>query len=214
MKRYGAKAAASRRLLYAVVALFVIWRLWQSFDQPTQPAALDEGIYRVERVVDGDTLLLVGGDRVRLIGVDTPETVKPDHPVEPWGPEASDFTKQFVAGGEVRLQFDRQRVDQYGRRLAYVWVDDRMLNEELLRAGLGRALLQHRYSPAMKRRFEAAQEEAQREGRGIWSVDTSGRSSRRGFPPRILHVGVSATITTASSCRMPALALLVSRFCD
>ena len=50
----------------------------------------------MQRVVDGDTLLMVGGARVRLEGIDTPETVREDYPVEPWGPEASAFTKEFV----------------------------------------------------------------------------------------------------------------------
>ena len=91
---------------------------------PVPPESLSEGNYKVERVVDGDTLLLENDARVRLIGVDAPESVKPDHPVEPFGPEASAFTKKWVgkAGNTVRLQFDKERVDQYGRFLAYVWV--------------------------------------------------------------------------------------------
>ena len=102
------------------------------------PRDLPEGVYQVRRVVDGDTLLLRDGNRVRLMGVDTPETVKPDHPVEPWGAEATAFTRNFVAAGPVRLAFDRVRLDRFNRYLAYVWVDDKLLNEELLRAGLAR----------------------------------------------------------------------------
>lgn len=129
------------------------------------------GEYRVRRAVDGDTLLLEDGQRVRLIGVDTPESVKPDTPVEPWGPEASNFTKQFLreARNTVRLEFDRERTDDYGRLLAYVYAGERMLNEELLRQGLGTALLRHPYAQAMKDRFKAAQREAQQANRGIWS---------------------------------------------
>ena len=111
-------------------------------------------------VVDGDTLLLRDGTRIRLMGVDTPETVKPDTPVEPWGPEASEFTRDFVAGGPVRLEFDRERTDRFGRHLAYVWVGNRMLNEELLRAGLARWEPGYHYSQAMKTRFRRAQREA------------------------------------------------------
>ncbi|MBX7169092.1 MAG: thermonuclease family protein [Pirellulales bacterium] len=129
------------------------------------------GAYRVQRVVDGDTLLLDNDQRVRLIGVDTPESVKPDTPVQPFGKEATAFTRQFLAAGQnrVRLEFDQERTDDYGRLLAYVWVGDRMLNEELLRAGLGRALLRHPYSQAMKDRFKAAQQDARRQRLGIWS---------------------------------------------
>ena len=98
--------------------------------------------------------------------------MKPDHPVEPWGPEASQFTKDFIehAGHRVRLTFSLERKDRYDRFLAYVWDGDTMLNEELLRAGLAHARRDYHYSDAMKRRFTLAQEEAQRAGRGIWST--------------------------------------------
>ena len=102
---------------------------------PHEP--LPPGEHHVVRVVDGDTLLVDPHARVRLIGVNAPETVKPDWPVEPWGPEASAFTKQFVSGGTVRLEFDDEPVDAYDRYLAYVWVGDQMLNEALLRGRPG-----------------------------------------------------------------------------
>ncbi len=130
------------------------------------PAKLDQ--VRVERVVDGDTLLLADRTRVRLIGVNTPETVKPDTPPEPWGAEASQFTRDFLADGVARLEFDDERLDQHGRTLAFVWVGDKQLNEELLRAGLARAEFHFRYAPAMKDRFRAAQDEAKRAKRGMW----------------------------------------------
>lgn len=151
-------------LWLVVLALLVLLGQWYA-----QPETLAPGLYRVERVVDGDTLVLVAGHRVRLIGADTPETVKPNHPVEPWGPEATEFTRQFVAGGEIRLQLDGPPKDKYGRWLAHVWVGDRMLEEELIRAGLARAETEYSYSPAMKTRFLAAQSQARTAGRGIWS---------------------------------------------
>ena len=154
--------------MLAAFALWVLYRAWDGSQSPVQPEALDEASYAVRRVVDGDTLLLANGARVRLIGVDAPETVKPDWPVEPWGPEASEFTRRFVAAGEVRLQFDRERLDRFDRFLAYVWVGDRMLNEELLREGLARFERGFRYSQTMKRRFGQAEEEAKIERRGIW----------------------------------------------
>ena len=86
------------------------------------------------RVVDGDTIVIAPDRVVRLIGVDTPETVKPEHPVEPFGPEAAAFTRQFLAGGTARLSFDRERVDRFGRFLAYVW------DESKLDAGAGAGL--------------------------------------------------------------------------
>lgn len=170
---------APRRIALLILLLLIVaaLRLWQGQQQPpAPPESLSEGTYTVERVVDGDTLLLTNRVRVRLIGVDTPETVKPNTPVEPFGPEASAFTKHWVAQAhhQVRLQFDRQRLDKYDRMLAYVWSDGQMLNEELVRAGLARAELQYHYNAAMKSRFRRAQEEARSAGRGIWSLQPAG----------------------------------------
>lgn len=173
-----------------VLALLIVGRLWQdgTFAPPADErtagepvpqreadpgasrADLAAGHYQVERVVDGDTLLLANRSRIRLLGVDTPETVKPDSPVEPFGPEASAFTREFIGRRQVRLEFDRERLDDHGRYLAYVWVGDEMLNEALLRAGLGRALLRHPYSERWKRAFRRAQAEAQAERRGLWAA--------------------------------------------
>ena len=156
--------------VWLVIALVVAARLWQLWDDRTAPADLAEGAYAIERVVDGDTLKLANHAVIRLIGVDTPETVRPQWPVEPWGLEASRFTKQFVGDGPVRLQFDRERLDDYDRYLAYVWVGDRMLNEELVRSGLARFKGHFNYSETMKGRFRRAQGEAQAQRRGMWSA--------------------------------------------
>ncbi|HLA83716.1 MAG TPA: thermonuclease family protein [Thermoguttaceae bacterium] len=161
--------------LGVVVLLILVavgaWRVWQDRNEPQSPPALVEGPYEIQRVVDGDTLVLSNRAKIRLIGADTPETVKPNHPVEPWGPEASAFTKRFVAGKQVRLQMDREQKDQYGRFLAYVWVDGRMLNEELIREGYARAITRYPYSSSMKTRFRRAETEARAARRGIWSAD-------------------------------------------
>jgi micrococcal nuclease len=100
----------------------------------------------VSFVIDGDTLLLDDGSRVRLIGVDTPETHDRTRRPELWGAEADAFTRAIVerGGGRVRLQFDDERLDKYQRYLAYVWIDGKLLNEELIRAGLGRFTPQSR----------------------------------------------------------------------
>jgi micrococcal nuclease len=153
-------------LVAVVLAVLAAWQQWH----PKGSGDLEAGTYRIDRVVDGDTLKLVEGhERVRLIGANSPETVKPNWPVEPWGPEASQFTKKFCACGEVRLEFDGDARDKYGRILAYVWVGNRMLNEELIRAGLAHAELQYHYSQAMKSRFRRAEAEARAARRGIWS---------------------------------------------
>ncbi len=153
----------------AIVILLLARQFWDRprASVPSDPPAA--GSYEVLRVVDGDTILFVPDMRVRLIGVNTPESVKPDHPIEPWGPEASQFTHDFLAGGTARLEFDRERFDQYGRFLAYVWVGNQMLNEELLRAGLARWEPNYNYSGEKKDRFRKAQDQARDEGRGVWS---------------------------------------------
>ena len=162
-----------RRLPVFLLLLFalIFVRLWQTQRHPQPPEALAEGDYHVRRVVDGDTLLLDNGARVRLQGITAPESVMPDHPVEPWGLQAAAFTREFVAGGTVRLQFSPDRKDVYGRFLAFVWVGDRLLNEELVHAGLATAEQGFPYNQSIKRRLVAAEKEAQAARRGIWSTD-------------------------------------------
>jgi micrococcal nuclease len=116
---------------------------------------------------------------VRLIGIDAPEISHDGLPAEPLGDEAADFTRNFVRNGAVRLQFDRERLDRYERFLAYVWVDDRLLNEELLRAGLARARLGFNYSQTMKRRFRKAQDQARLARKGLWAAAADGKTFDR-----------------------------------
>jgi micrococcal nuclease len=143
----------------------------------SQPANLSEGTYNVGRVVDGDTLVLAGTTKtyIRLIGADTPETVKPNTPVQPFGREASQFTRDAIAqnGNKIRICFDGDQTDRYGRTLAMVWLGETLLNEQLIREGLARAELQYRYSQEMKNRFQAAEDLAKHEKRGIWSLDAN-----------------------------------------
>ena len=148
--------------------------LFENETAVSQKADLHEGIYDVERCVDGDTLVLANAARthIRLIGADTPETVKRGTPVQPFGPEASRFTKEAIArnGNQVRITFDGAQIDRYGRTLAMVWLGDTLLNEQLILEGLARAQIQYKYSQEMKDRFQAAENLAKREKRGIWSL--------------------------------------------
>jgi micrococcal nuclease len=153
---------------FLILLALAAWQIIR--DEQAAPRKLGEGAGLVERVIDGDTLLLADGRRVRLLGVDTPETKKPDTPVQPFGIEAWAFTREHVEGKPVRLEFDKERVDKYGRVLAYVYRDDWLLNEELIRAGFSRAITKYPYSEPMKRRFRAAEQEARDAQRGIWST--------------------------------------------
>lgn len=158
-------------VIWGVLLLAVLWRVYSAREVVLPPEQLDEGIHEVLRAVDGDTILLVSGARVRLQGINAPETVKPDAPIEAWGPEASQFTKDFLqrANNRVRLTFNLERKDRYDRFLAFVWNGDKLLNEELVRAGFAYAQLDYRYSGTMKNRLAAAQDEARQAQRGIWS---------------------------------------------
>jgi micrococcal nuclease len=124
------------------------------------------------RVVDGDTIeVRLGGkaEDVRLIGVDTPETVKPGTPVQCFGPRASHFTKLLLEGRTVRLAFGVERRDVYGRLLAYVHLGRRFVEAMLVRRGLARSLTippNDRFAPLL-RRLELR---AARAGRGLWGA--------------------------------------------
>ena len=126
---------------------------------------------RVERVVDGDTIVVrLGGraEKVRYIGVDTPESVKPGVRVQCFAKAAAAENRRLVLGRSVRLEYDAEARDRYGRLLAYVWRGDLLVNAELIRLGYGKPLeiapnLAH---AAELRQLAAA---AKRGHRGLWS---------------------------------------------
>src|SRR5436190_4776784 len=134
---------------------------------------------RVVRVVDGDTIVadVDGHDEyVRYIGVDTPETVKPDTPVQCYGPQASAENHRLVEGREVRLVFDRERRDVYGRLLAYVYTRARggagksgFVNATLVRDGYARTLTIPP-NTAHVSQLGRLQARAGRAGRGLWGI--------------------------------------------
>ena len=130
-----------------LIAAAILLRPWEGLaGREAAPGGAERLTGRVVRAVDGDTLEVAvdGGpvETVRLIGVDTPETVKPDTPVQCFGPRASRFEHERVEGHRVRLLVGVEPRDAYGRLLAYVWVvrpgRDRLLEEVLLRRGLAR----------------------------------------------------------------------------
>jgi micrococcal nuclease len=130
--------------------------------------------HRVQQVVDGDTLVLAGGDRVRLIGVDTPETKHPDVPVQYFGKEASAFTRKWLEGRVVRLEYGPDPRDKYGRLLAYVWVDGVDFNREIIRRGY--AVATTRFEHARRDDFLQAEREARARRYGMWhDSPTTGR---------------------------------------
>jgi micrococcal nuclease len=127
---------------------------------------------RVVRVSDGDTIRvrLASGreERVRYIGVDTPETAKPGTPAECYGDRAAEYNASLVADREVRLVPDAEGRDRHGRLLAYVYAGDVFVNEALVRRGYAQPLT---VPPNVRHaeRFRRLAEEARRAGSGLWS---------------------------------------------
>lgn len=142
-------------------------------DAALQPGGTAHG--EVERVIDGDTIVVRLGEReerVRYVGIDTPETVKPNTPVQCWGRAAHDLNARLLGGadGRVTLRFDRELRDRYGRLLAYVYRarDGLFVNAQLVRAGAARTLP---ISPNTSHAAELArlQAAASSADRGLWS---------------------------------------------
>jgi micrococcal nuclease len=135
----------------------------------TPPLPASVGPVPVSRVIDGDTIVVDTVGTVRLIGVDTPETVDPNEPVGCFGPEASAFTRSISTGRMVRLEFDTDRTDRFGRTLAYVYLPDEVfLNATLVQQGYGYAytVFPFRYLD----QFRALEREAREARRGLWAA--------------------------------------------
>ncbi len=150
----GALRAAWRSLLVIALASTLAGCL----PAPVQTAD------RVTRVIDGDTVVLSTGEHLRYIGMNTPEM----SPLQPFAKEATEANRKLVEGKTVRLEKDISETDRYGRLLRYVWVDNTMVNLELVRQGLAEATA---YPPDVRYRaiFEAAETEAKLARRGMWA---------------------------------------------
>lgn len=167
-------------LVLALLAAVVLSRCDVPGDRNSQDSDFARGKQvsaEVTHVVDGDTIEveLPGGrsEDVRYIGIDTPETVKPDTPVQCGGPEAHDVNEQLVSGREVLLRFDAETRDRYGRLLAYVYVPGAgpppglFVNAELVRRGLARTL-EIAPNDSLADLFARLAAEAGSAGLGLW----------------------------------------------
>jgi len=128
--------------------------------------------YLVKSIIDGDTIELAGGKRVRYIGIDTPETMRRvgDKWVyfpEPYAQAAKDLNTSLVLNQKVRLEYDEDKEDKYGRLLAYVYVDDTMVNLKMVRDGYA---LVYTFPPNVKyyKKLVAEQETAKDDPAGLW----------------------------------------------
>ena len=152
-----------------------------------EPSGYEEAV--VTRVVDGDTIVAritartegpgagsapVGAEvRIRLIGIDTPESVKPNSPVECFGKEASAALKALIQGNEVKLVRDVEDADRYDRLLRYVYLGDEMANARMVANGYASA---YTYPPSVRHSslFVELEREARENDRGLWGPDTCG----------------------------------------
>lgn len=129
--------------------------------------------YSVVRIIDGDTVELRGGSFVRYLGIDTPEVREKLEQGWRYSPEAyslnaKEYNRKLIGNKKIKLEFDVRKKDKYGRLLAYVYVDGKMLNEELLRQGYAMLKI---YPPNVKhtKLLVAAQKDAMLNKRGIWT---------------------------------------------
>ncbi len=127
-------------------------------------------VVSVTRIVDGDTMAVSSGETVRLIGIDTPETKHPSQPVECFGAQATQHATELMGPGtSVRLVYDVERTDRYGRTLAYVYrdSDDLFVNLQMVRDGFA-AMATYPPNVAHVEAFRAAEQEARSANRGLW----------------------------------------------
>jgi micrococcal nuclease len=161
-----------RSLVLLAVSLAVLAVAWSGRGGGAAPA--DDRVGRVARIVDGDTVVvaLAGrAERVRYIGIDTPESVKPDAPVQCFAHKAAAENARLVAHERVRLVLDVEARDRFGRLLAYVYRvrDGVFVNAALVRGGFARTLT---IPPNVRfaERFRDLAAQARRDGRGLWSA--------------------------------------------
>lgn len=131
---------------------------------------------KVTRVIDGDTIEIEGGERVRYIGIDTPETVDPRKTVQCFGVESSKKNKELVEGKMVRLEKDITDRDKYKRLLRYVWLGDTLVNLALVEGGFAHS---YSYPPDIKYQdqFVTAERQAREAKLGLWNACNSESSA-------------------------------------
>ncbi|MDQ3094198.1 MAG: thermonuclease family protein [bacterium] len=185
-------------LLFALLAvcIFFAWKhypvksiTWPSFTNPFAEESVPIGYYKVLSVADGDTIVIDMNsieERIRLVGVDTPETHHPELPVQCFGEAASKYTQDLLEGKSVRLVADSQGTnrDRYQRLLRYVYTSDNTLvNLNLIEQGYGFAYLGFPFD--MMDQFAAAEKTARQNNKGLWSgcnVDEDNRNPQTIYP--------------------------------
>ncbi len=158
------KYTLSIRSRHAALLIFLL-AFWGSHG-----VAEGSSLFQVRWVDDGDTVVLTDGARVRYIGINAPEVAHRDTPAQRFGPEAADFNRKLVHGKMVRLEYDTERKDQYGRVLAYVFLKDgTFVNAALVKSGLAYFVFRRpntKYDATLLR----FQQEAMARRMGMWEA--------------------------------------------
>jgi len=163
-----------RTRLAALIVTFILAIAGLLFASPEPPA----GFARVTNVVDGDTIDVTLGkkaERVRLLGVDSPESVDPRRQVECFGQEAADFVKRQLSGKNVRLEADttQSNRDSFGRLLRYVWLaDGTNFNQRLIDEGFAHEYTFENHPYKFQKQFQQAETDAKEAKRGLWNPAT------------------------------------------
>ena len=159
---------------------------------------------KVVSVVDGDTIKIEGGEVVRYIGINTPETVAPNRPIECFGKESSAKNKELVLGKTVRLEKDISNRDKYGRLLRYIWIGETMINEQLVQEGYAQVST---YPPDVmyEGRFLSAERNARNGRAGLWGADC---------PVSKPEPDLTPSLTASSSAPTPTFVCDCTKSCD
>ena len=209
MKTRGRRIAQLCALCF--VAVLLSYAGDERLEYPVQDFSADEK-YSVLSVVDGDTIKIEyegGKETIRLIGVDTPETVHPTKPVEPFGKEASAFTKNLLTGEDVYLRFGDEKRGKYDRLLAYVYraPDGLFVNLEIVRQGYGKAYVKYPFEHMAL--FQHYESRARSSGKGLWSGEPPPKPPAGG-DEKTVYVTKSGTKYHRESCRWGNIAMSLS----
>lgn len=181
---YQVLSIKGKNRLLLIIIFLIILGLWMvgaglagqqvNVPQATTSATpvLEDEEVKVKNVIDGDTIELNTGQKVRYIGVDTPETVDPRRPVACFGKEAGEENKKLVQGKTILLEKDISEVDKYGRLLRYVYLklDDGstlFVNDHLVRQGFAQVST-HPPDVKFTKQLVSAEKEARESSRGLW----------------------------------------------
>lgn len=150
---------------YIVLSIFVIFLILVRMQSQIGQEQAEVDRFAVSRIIDGDTMELAGGDKVRLLGIDTPEKG------QPYYDDAREFLSRLTLGKSVALDYGTRRRDSYGRLLAFVTIDTVQVNRAIIANGLGYLyLFKDNIGNPKIESMMAAQREAISKERGIWSI--------------------------------------------